>query len=106
MGVPAPRLRRLRRSEQQARPPPATSRRDAEPPQCGDRARQPGLELERLAQVSDRALLVAEPNLRLGAIVPRGDVRRIVFERLVVVGKPALVVAGPEPQHSAIAAPA
>src|SRR5581483_2189000 len=61
------------------------------------------LQLERLAEIGDRALPVAEPQLGLGAVVPGIDVGGVVLQRLVVVGDPALVVAVEQADQAAVA---
>src|SRR4030081_1238967 len=75
----------------------------AEPLQAVARGAQARVDLERLAEISDRALDVAEPHPGLAAIVPRISIGRVVLQRLVVVGKAAFVVALVEPDHAAIA---
>ena len=70
---------------------PACSRPDASicaaPSRCRlSRAVEVGAKLQRLPEIRDRALLVAEPQFGLAAVVPGVDVGRIVLQRLVVVG--------------------
>src|SRR6266850_1981239 len=67
---------------------------------CGAQART---DLQRLAEIGNRARLVAKPHLGLATVVPGIGVGRIVLQGLVVVGQTAFGVALEQFDHAAIA---
>src|ERR1700751_809464 len=62
-----------------------------------------GTQLQRPPEIGDRALPVAQTHFGLAAIIPGERVGRIVLERLVVVGNPALAVTLVEADQATVA---
>jgi len=71
---------------------------------AGHRGRCAGpVDIQRLAEIRNRALLVTKPHPGLASIVPGIGIGRVALQRPVVIGKAVLVVALVEPDHAAVA---